>query len=499
MKARLPVILGIGFLILSACGGEAAVSSSTTAATSTTSAPATTTTALATTTTAPATTTTAEATPASTVPEVDESPGGADNGVIVCYPLDRYDEPQWRELVVVGPEGDLVRSIALELGGFGPTALFTVAGAPWVMVEDRGGAGIDFVDVSTGEVRSYPDYWASQGLLGEGRWVRVILASAFSDPALVDFLRGRVVDLGDLLGDEGRRVSRVTGGSSDTHVVAVAPTQSWLIPMDDPTGARALGPVRAVDLSADGRLLFVDPDRRAFSGSVEDDGFELVSSDVSNVWFVGDSIMLVRDGSLVLIDSGGSELPLWQSTEDLKLEWRPAVAPGGRYAVIPLSSSEGINWVHVDVVGGEATALGTIPRPISHVNVGRYVVLYSEGRWEGFPTEVGVIDIVTGDVSSVDLREPLSFRVSAWSASEEMLVLDGYSLIYVFHPATGTTGSSASVGYDPSVSPDGTQFVWEEWDDETYSFGSVISPIDDPTTTHPLGVDCADPVWVSYP
>jgi len=164
-------------------------------------------------------------------------------------------------------------------------------------------------------------------------------------------------------------------------------------------------------------VLFVDPDGRAFSGSVDDEAFELVSADVSNAWFVGGSIMLVREGALVLIDSEGSELPLWQSTEDFKLEWRPAVAPGGRYAVIPVSSAEGITWVHVDVAGGEATVLGTIPRPFGHENVGRYVVLYSEGSREGTASDVGVIDIVTGDVLSVDLGESLAYWATAWSAS----------------------------------------------------------------------------------
>jgi len=273
--------------------------------------------------------------------------------------------------------------------------------------------------------------------------------------------------------------------------------------MDDPASARTLGRLITADLSSDGRLLVIDPDGVASVGPVSGGDLATVATDVFSAWFVGETIVMIRDNALVLLGDDG-EAVLWESDGDLRLHRHPTVAPTGQQALVPVEvgTSGAVVWIHVDVGLAAATALGYTGWAVHFIEAGRHLVILGADSQTGFVQDLVVVDVVTGDAWTEDINEGISFLSTAWDAASGTLVVDGWDSIYVYDLESGLYLGPAGTGDDPSISPDGTAFVWELYDGSGAGAqfdALVVSQISDPAIARRVGFDCANPEWIATP
>jgi len=427
--------------------------------------------------------------------------GAAGPGVIVC--TDTADTGSGADqLLVVDPEGGLLRSIAVDADIFP----YLQGLGTWVLYRSLSDDLMRFVDTATGEVTRIDQ---DLKLRDDNRRSRFVLVNSGSSSggeesvALIDFSSGSIIDVTEVVGAE-ELTAVVLRDADDTeeHLLVWNLTSGLrVVPTADPGETILLGDrTRPGDLSNDGRsVVFVDADGRAMIGDLAEARFESITDDAIYASFINDDrVLIVRPGSIAISDGDAAEQTIWETQATFFHANLLATHDGSGSVVQLLGDGGDIKWLHVDADAGVAVELPLGEQMWIGAN-DRYLIV-GKASQPGTPyiNTATVVDIATGERRPVSLPSDGVQQMIALSPSGDSALLFGRSTRHLLDLSTGTMTTLRDDLLSVRYSPDGRNLVMVVWDGEDRASAELlIGPVEDPATAQPIGVSCSNPVWVN--
>ena len=373
-----------------------------------------------------------------------------------------------------------------------------------ILLVDAATATATPLDVPTEVAGGLDPTYVNSSVQGGGRRFSLITGPLGGTAVLVDLTDGTATDLGPLL-DDPQFFAAAEFDLEEELLVVETDRGLWLVPTSSPSSVRLVDEgTFGGDLSDDGRRLVYS--RAADSSRRQIVVLDLESEDTTTIasgpelrfaGFIGDRILIEREGSAALVDAdGGDETTV---IEEPTADVRP-IRTGDR-AVVGVGLEGAERWVLV-TADGDVTELeslaGQVPRPAG-----------TGPRWIPFvdantSRRIQVLDMEDGEVTEVLALEDDASRVvegpSPSPDGRHALVrteADGEmeTLLADYEDGELTVVGSRVVG--ASFAPDGSQVVVSRLTDpEAGAADLAVVPVDDPNQEGDVIGTGLFPVWV---
>ena len=428
----------------------------------------------------------------------------------VLYQVPGEDGDVAPGLEVVDTEGGEPESITADRlqGGVATVAparaLYAAAHGSIVLVDaDR--ARATPLDIPAEVAAGLDPTYVNSSVQGGGRRFVLLTGPLGGTAVLVDLADGTSTDLGPIL-DDAEFFAAAEFDAEETLLVVETDRGLWLVPTDSPASARLVDDETfGGDLSDDGERLVYSQARDASDRQIlvldletEETTGIAGGPDLRFAGFVGDQVLIEREGTAALLDleSGEETTVLEQHTADV----RP-IRSGDR-AVVGVGQEGAERWFLV-TADGEAQELeavaGQVPRPAGRAP-----------RWVPFvdantSRQIQVLDLDDGDVTEVlSLGEDDEARIVEGPSVSP----DGrYALIRTqagdeietvladFEDGEVEVVGSQLAG--ASFAPDGSRLVLSRLTDpQTGEADLVVVPVEDPNQEGETIGTGLFPLWV---